>query len=475
MNKSKSGGAVFLLLILLLLNAQTATAQVAWGRQDSTNSRNTEAVTKWLSSRAVPLQSIEAGHGSDDLKPLKSVFQNVRIVGLGEDTHGTREFFQFKHRMVEFLIREMGYTVFAMEMSYPAAQEINDYVLNGRGDLDKALANQGLWAWDTNEITGLMRWLRQYNQSAPEGRKVKFVGFDMHNNELSMEAVLSYLRKVAPERVQSTQEVFKLFRATGLGRQHFEYIANVSAPEKERVQFALDELLGFLYLNQTRFSIQTSAAEFEGVLSHARILAQFTDIYRRPFYDEKKPANSSGYTRDFYMAENISRIVEAEKKGTGVVVWAHNEHIGVGVYDNNMGEYLRKRYGDAYYALGTSFNEGGFQARLMDPNVTIGALTGFNVGAAPEGSIEWYFARANLKNFVIDFRAPVNDETVRRWLDSPHGMRSIGLGFAPQSKEELTSLNLKKTFDGLAFIEKTTRARPNPTGMRDAWIIPETK
>jgi erythromycin esterase len=111
----------------------------------------------------------------------------------------------------------------------------------------------------------------------------------------------------------------------------------------------------------------------------------------------------------------------------------------------------------------------------MDPNVTIGALTGFNVGAAPEGSIEWYFARANLKNFVIDFRAPVNDETVRRWLDSPHGMRSIGLGFAPQSKEELTSLNLKKTFDGLAFIEKTTRARPNPTGMRDAWIIPETK
>jgi erythromycin esterase-like protein len=77
-----------------------------------------------------------------------------------------------------------------------------------------------------------------------------------------------------------------------------------------------------------------------------------------------------------------------------------------------------------------------------------------------------------LKNFVIDLRAPEKDEAISQWLAAPRPMRSIGLGFSPREGEPLTSINLPRTFDGFAFIEKTTRARPNPTGNREAWNIP---
>jgi erythromycin esterase len=61
---------------------------------------------------------------------------------------------------------------------------------------------------------------------------------------------------------------------------------------------------------------------------------------------------------------------------------------------------------------------------------------------------------------------------VEQWLAIPRPMRSIGLGFS-RFADVFIRVNLEQTYDGLVFIETTTRARPNPTGLRDAWIIPE--
>ena len=63
-----------------------------------------QAVITRLKENLIAVKTVEAGNGFQDLQPLKQVFKNVRYVGLGEETHGTREFFQFKHRMLEFLV-----------------------------------------------------------------------------------------------------------------------------------------------------------------------------------------------------------------------------------------------------------------------------------------------------------------------------------------------------------------------------------
>ncbi|HYN07815.1 MAG TPA: hypothetical protein VES67_10525 [Vicinamibacterales bacterium] len=79
------------------------------------------------------MQTPEAGRGFADLQPLKTISGDARIVSLGEATHGTREFFQLKHRILEFLATEMGFTIFSIEANMPEAYRLNDYVLTGAG------------------------------------------------------------------------------------------------------------------------------------------------------------------------------------------------------------------------------------------------------------------------------------------------------------------------------------------------------
>ena len=132
----------------------------------------------WLRRNAIPLKTVEAGCAFADLQPLKPVIGSARIVALGEATHGTREFFQLKHRLLEFLVTEMSFTTFAIEANWPEALAVNDYVLHGRGDPAKVLAGLHFWTWDTEEVLDLILWMRQYNILSTHTTKVTFAGFD---------------------------------------------------------------------------------------------------------------------------------------------------------------------------------------------------------------------------------------------------------------------------------------------------------
>ncbi len=154
--------------------------------------KNDEIVIDWLKKNAIPIKSVEAGNGFADLQPLKRILADARVAGLGEATHGTREFFQFKHRMVEFLVREMNFSVFAIEANYAGCLKINDYVTGGKVSRVEALQNLGFDVLKTEEVAALVDWLRAYNQTAPPERKVRFYGFDMQYMEL-FEALPEYL------------------------------------------------------------------------------------------------------------------------------------------------------------------------------------------------------------------------------------------------------------------------------------------
>src|SRR5262245_6531071 len=150
-----------------------------YARRIAEKKRKQQAVIAWFKENAIPLKTVEAGNGAEDLQPLKKSFKDVRFIGLGEQTHGTREFFQFKHRMLEFLVREMGFRVFAIEASYSACENINDYVMGRTADGAKALDSQGFWTWNTEEVRAMIDWMRTYNAGVPADRRVKFVGFDI--------------------------------------------------------------------------------------------------------------------------------------------------------------------------------------------------------------------------------------------------------------------------------------------------------
>ncbi|WP_327584026.1 hypothetical protein OHA25_50795 [Nonomuraea sp. NBC_00507] len=81
-------------------------------------------VTEWLAGRAIPLGGREPGAGPADLGPLRAVLDGVRLVGLGESTHGGAEFFSLRWQVTEFLVKELGFTALAIEASAAAARAV---------------------------------------------------------------------------------------------------------------------------------------------------------------------------------------------------------------------------------------------------------------------------------------------------------------------------------------------------------------
>lgn len=425
--------------------------------------RKQQAAIAWLKDNAIPIKTVEAGNGFEDLQPLKKVFKNARFIGLGEETHGTREFFQFKHRMVEFLVREMGFRVFAIEASYSACQNINDYVMGKTDDGAKALDSQGFWTWNTEEVRAMMDWMRKYNASVPVEKRVKFVGFDIQINDSGKEKLLEYLRRVAPERAADTEAFFKV---------NDQELSNTGLLEKgDKAKDALaklvelknhyDDLFVFLEINGASLAAKSTEAEYEQMREYARVISQYMDAY-----SHRDVAHAA--LRDLYMADNFRRLVEREPAGTRFVVWAHNGHISTGDSDGTyqtFGYHLRRFYGNDYYALGFSFNQGSFQSREAQPkDPSKRMLMSFTANAAPAESIDWYLAQTGAKILIVDFRSSRKNAEIGEWLAAPHSMRSVGSMYAPAAEgSSFAPTTIGKEYDGLFFIDAATRARPNPS------------
>lgn len=148
-----------------------------------------QAQVEWIRANAVPLKTVEAGHGFDDMMPLKSIVGNARVVALGAATHGTREFFQLKHCIIEFLATQMGFTVFTIEANMPEAYRINDYVLHGTGDPKALLAGMYFWTWQIEEVLAMIERMPVFNSSG-KGH-IEFTGFDMQTPTVAAPIVRS--------------------------------------------------------------------------------------------------------------------------------------------------------------------------------------------------------------------------------------------------------------------------------------------
>ena len=171
-------------------------------------------VTDWIRRTARPFETCEPRDDQQDLASLRRIVGNAHVVALGDGTCGTREFFQLKHRIVEYLASEMGFTMFAIEANMPESRKINDYVLTGQGDPRLLLSGLKYWPWNTEEMLGFVEWMRRFNASG-RGR-LEFAGFDMTKPDVPMEIVQSFFRRVDPVWADSVEA---LRRAVTRARQ----------------------------------------------------------------------------------------------------------------------------------------------------------------------------------------------------------------------------------------------------------------
>lgn len=443
-----------------------------------------------IKTNIIHLKTITACNNFDDLKTLKSILKNVRVIALGEATHGTREFFQCKHRMLEFFVREMGCRYLLIEASYINCLAVNEYILYGKGDRDTVLSGVGFWCWNTQEVAEMLDWMHKYNQTAPANEKVQFFGFDCQMNEKAEEIICSLIQKGDP----SYYEKAKTFLSP-LKTQHAFFHANESQliQIKENIQAASDHLdshantwkSSFKDYEYTHFLLRLLKQECEIMLCHKRPFSSieqfietqhpelkqifvdqepeifFTDemLLKYPDLEKVIPAFFEDQSmRDFYMAENITTILESISPTARVMIWAHNEHVALDMCDgiHAMGSYLKKKLGSTYYAIGFATSLGTFQA--LDITKDKCELSTFSIPLQPEDSWAFFFGKLEESNFFLDFRsAPIN-----QWLSTPHLMLSLGNCFSTKWLPEsyLAKQIPLEHFDGLIYLHQTTAAHP---------------
>jgi erythromycin esterase len=333
----------FLLALVLLVAANAS------GENETADA---EAARNWLATNAIPLDTVEAGHGFADLQPFKKIISSARIVSLGEATHGTCEFFQLKHRLLEFLVNEMGFNVFIMEASMPESFDINDYVLTGQGDPRKALAGIYFWTWDTKEVLAMIEWMRSYNADPKHVRKLKFYGNDIQSPSRAAKVTLTYLRKIDPREAETAESNLELL-ANPYTASAFN---GLSKGKQAAIAEAVKTILSNFDEHKEDYIARSSAEEWALARQHARVLSQNVEMQRTdPRY------------RDLAMAENTRWILEQEGPQAKAMVWAHNGHVSAGKAGNfpSMGWYLRQAFGSNMVVFGLVFDQGGFQSREM--------------------------------------------------------------------------------------------------------------
>ncbi|MGV3617445.1 MAG: erythromycin esterase family protein [Fimbriimonas sp.] len=427
-------------------------------------------VTRWVRQTAIPLRTTSPTGPLDDLRPWKETLAGFRLVGLGEATHGTREFFQLKHRLVRYLVEEVGATVFIIEGSYAAALRIDEYVRTGKGDRTRLLAGMRFWTWDTEEVLALVDWMRTYNAKVPPARQVRFLGNDMQVGFRSVPRRLrAFYRKVAPKKeaeAVATAERIVAF-SDPRGKTDFRRIGQDLLPLVPGLAAPIDVLRKDLATNRTAYAKRSSAEEVEVADMLLRTMGQFLLVR------SAKLAQSSDL-RDRFMAENALRILEVAGPESKGAVWAHNLHVARNPTMKRMGFHLGQALGDRYYSLGFSFHEGAFQAvDMTDGSPTRRTVVPFTL---PPNSnhLSGALAGADVGDLLVDFRRAPRTGPIGNWLASPQTELNIGATFnsaefdpgrqAPSPS--IINLVPRVMYDGIAFVRRTTAARPNPTGRR---------
>jgi erythromycin esterase len=364
--------------------------------------------TAWLSKNAIDL---------DDLSSLRDILKGVRVVLLGEQSHGDGATFLAKTRLIKHLHEQLGFDVLAFESGvYDVAKA---WELLKAGEPARTAVPRGVFAiWTrSRELQPLIDYI---GERAKTDRPLELAGVD---SQLTGTASADFLVK-------------DLKAAVRLDDDQWTRLIGVEEPPP------LDEQAAFMKaIDALR---ETAPPFWRQVIENLRLNAEQTWAS-----DPKDPAVFA--MRDAQMGRNLVWLAKERYPNRKIIVWAATFHnarnlssIDTGdeklarLYraTSPMGEVAHKVLGPELYSLGfTSFD--GEAAAVF-------AKDAKPLPKASANSLEDLCERAGLTSAVIDFRNAPD------WLRKPLVARMLG---HVEMRADWT-----KVVDGVVFLRTMTRS-----------------
>jgi len=403
-----------------------------------------QELNEWL----FPLESPPLELTDDQLGFLDRL-RDARIAALGEATHGTREFFQMKHRIFKYLVEHHQHRAFGFEADFAESIYINNYITRGEGNLDDIVENiMHFWVWKTQEVKELLEWMKNYNEGKSEEEKIHYYGFDCQFTDLHPGLIQEYLTRTMPELwgniSPSLEQVRNLSTDDIRGLSAKSYIAI-----KDQLESARDQVTA----NQNQLVSNSSLREYKNAFQLFNTLLQGFAVN---FYYGKGGLNR----RDRYMAENALWIANSFGEDAKITLWAHNAHVAKDPFfsnDRSMGYQLYKELDQLYQVVGFAFSTGGFSA--VGQGNASGSMTHEITSEPKRQSINFLCHHASHANFAFHLDAVAAGSQWDNWLASSKLFLMIGSVYKGSPEGYYMTINIREQYDWIIYFDNTTASR----------------
>jgi len=398
-------------------------------------------ITAWLDANGVPFDGTSLTLPHDDLQFLKEIVGNARVVALGENTHGTRDFFEMKARILRFLVEEMGFDAFLIEATWPESNRMDRYVRTGQGDPTEYLTGLYFWTWRTESVLEMIQWMRSHNEA---GGSVGFHGVDMQFPGMALDNVTRYVAAVDPAAlpaVEARVECLALYANDHEGRFPTTRYSATDAAYRAECADSLEAQRVHMEASRAAYVAASSEDDFTLALQSLRVAVQYHVMA------------GQSYFRDEAMAENTLWWLDRLGPDSKVVLWAHNFHVS-----NRFGAqgfWLRDALGDQMVIMGFSHESGSFTA-VTQAGSTFSGLGSHSLGPVLHGSYEDHLRTAAAPRFVLDLRNRDASSPATSWLGGPRRFRFIGCCYdASNPTRYWIESALSSEFDVMIHVRET--------------------
>ncbi|KQS27820.1 erythromycin esterase family protein [Dyadobacter sp. Leaf189] len=357
-----------------------------------------------------------------------SIDTDFKVLGIGEQSHGTSEFFKARISLIKSLVKSGGVTRIALEAPVAEVENLNAYLLTGSGDLKAVLKSFRLFNYECQEFVDLVAEVKTLNKTAK--KPITFFGVDMQSPFQALQNISASCFSADKAAADSVTKLTGNYKAL----DNELYSHNISGEDYR-------ELLGLSNAIFTRMEQNGS-----GCLKNS-LVSRSVAIYKQ-FLQLNKPGNFYDVLstlRDSLMAENLLNALTTNDK---VILLAHNGHVQKtpNAFSRSMGLFLQRKLGNKYQSLALTTSTGFFTAFTPEA----GKVTDKNpIPTAEAGTFEAQFSQVGKPVFLFK-TSRVSRKDIRE-LPARYKLLPFGITDKP-----FVTGNLLDDFDYVLHIEKTT-------------------
>lgn len=389
-----------------------------------------------------------------DLNPLIDLIGNARIVMLGEASHGTHEYYEWRAAISRRLIDEKGFNFVAVEGDWPDCFAVNEFIKDPEStrtprEVLNIFNRWPTWMWGNWEVSRFIRWLHERNKKQPHGKRAGFYGLDVYSLWDSLRAVTKFLEERAPEYVPVAERAYQCFEPHG--EEPYDYAHAIGLVPDTCEDEALELLLRTQEVRQkTKNGEALMSAE-----QNALIVRNAEEYYRTILRGDGKSWN----VRDEHMMETLERLLDFHALNSRAIVWAHNTHVGDARATDmaahgmvNIGSLARERLSDLGVVI---VGFGSYKGEVIAGRAWGAPMQKMYLPSA------WPESWDGMMHEVFRGNRFLNLTSGGDALCARHGQRAVGVVYHPEREYgNYVPTALSRRYDAFLYIDETTALKP---------------